>query len=289
MTRTPRTLGLLLALTALAPDAPPRVAAVGESFRVPYRVTQTNHYLVRVRIDGKGPFNFLVDSGAPALYVGTEAAKAVGLEPDKKEFWTEVDRLDIEGGATLTGLKARVEDPFQLTGMNAMGLPGARIDGILGFTILAKFRLEIDPTKDRMVWTRIDYDPKEPFVPERPEDRVPPAGVQLMQLTGGFMKLAALGLGKQPDDQFLAQGLLGLGLAEEDGAVKVTSVLPSTPAAEAGVRVGDVVTNLRNREIKTLESAHESIAESRVGDQVRLTVRRGDESKTFTLTASEGL
>ncbi len=36
---------------------------IGQAFRVPYRLTLTNHYLVRVRINGKGPFNFLVDTG----------------------------------------------------------------------------------------------------------------------------------------------------------------------------------------------------------------------------------
>src|SRR4051794_34010737 len=110
-------LGLVLAAVALAPVAG-HDPAVGRSYRVPYRLTQTNHYLVRVRVNGKGPFNFLIDTGAPALYVGTEAAKAIGLEPSKSSYWTDVDRLDIEGGATLEHVKARVEDPFQLVGMN---------------------------------------------------------------------------------------------------------------------------------------------------------------------------
>ena len=54
---------------------PPRDPQIGQSFRVPYRLTDTNHFLVRVRINGKGPFNFLVDSGAPALFIATETAK----------------------------------------------------------------------------------------------------------------------------------------------------------------------------------------------------------------------
>src|SRR6516225_8627766 len=64
---------------------------IGRSFRVPYRLTDTNHFLVRVRINGKGPFNFLVDSGAPALFIATETAKKVGLRPDQADFWTSVD------------------------------------------------------------------------------------------------------------------------------------------------------------------------------------------------------
>src|SRR5215210_2207466 len=106
-------LGLALALAASAPDAG-RDPAVGTAYQVPYRLTDTNHALVRVRITGKGPFNFLVDTGAPALYVGTEAAKKVGLEPSKTGFFTRVRRLDLEGGASLTDIQARIEDPFQL-------------------------------------------------------------------------------------------------------------------------------------------------------------------------------
>ena len=79
------------------------------------------------------------------------------MTQDRGDFWTPIDCLELEGGARLTRIKARVEDPFQLVGMNALGLPGASIDGILGFTILARFRLEIDLTKDRMIWTRLDH------------------------------------------------------------------------------------------------------------------------------------
>src|SRR5262245_59038372 len=169
-------LGLVLAMVALAPvpDARPD-PQIGLSFEVPYRLTDTNHFLVRVRINGKGPFNFLVDTGAPALYVSTDTARKIGLKPDADEFWTPVDRLDFEGGARLARVRARVEDPFQLVGMNALGLPGASIDGILGFTILARFRLELDPTRDRMTWTRLDYEPKDPPIPERRRGEKAPA------------------------------------------------------------------------------------------------------------------
>src|SRR5262249_28794862 len=159
--------------------------------------------------------NFLVDTGAPALFVGTEAARKVGLEPARDDFWTEVDRFDIEGGASLRRVKARGEDPFQLTGMNALGLPGAPIDGILGFTILAKFRIEFDPTKDRMTWTRLDYDPKEPAIPHGGGE--PPAEVQALNALGPLAKFFSLFLGKPPEDRLLARGFLGLELAEADG------------------------------------------------------------------------
>src|SRR5215831_9564102 len=212
---------MAVTLTAALALAPPgahgaRDPQVGRSYRVPYRLTATNHFLVRVRINGKGPFNFLVDSGAPALFIATETAKKIGLKPEQAEFWTPVARLDFEGGARLDDVKARIDDPFQLVGMNALGLPGASIDGILGFTILARFRLEIDLTQDRMVWTRLDHQPRDPPVPRRRpgEDQRAPAGVQAMNAIGPLAKGLAFLMGKQPEEERHARGFLGLEWSE---------------------------------------------------------------------------
>jgi hypothetical protein len=290
---------LALVATAAAParaqDAPPDAAATaqpGAAFRVPYRLTDTNHYLVRVRLNGKGPFNFLVDSGAPALYVGTEAAKKIGLEPAEDDYWTALDRLDIEGGATLTGLKARVEDPFQLVGMNALGLPGAAIDGILGFTILARFRLEFDPTSDRMTWTRIDYEPKEPFLPKALRTRQGPkasAEVQAMQALGPMMKLMSVFVGKQPEEQVKAQGVLGLALEATAGGVRVAEVLDGSPAEAAGVANGERLVSLGGRRLATLAEAHAAVAKLTPGEPVKAVLARdGGDERTITITAGEG-
>lgn len=290
------TLGLLLALAALAPDDPKpdddgAASPLGASFPIPYRLTETNHYLVRVRINGKGPFNFLVDSGAPALYIGTEAAQAIGLKAAEDDYWTAIDRLDFEGGARLTKLKARVEDPFQLIGMNALGLPGASIDGILGFTILARFRLEFDPTKDRMTWTRIDYEPREPFIPRAARTKKGPEmplEVQAMQAMGPLMKLMAVFVGKQPVEELRPQGYIGLELAPAENGVAVTAVLAGSPAEQAGVQPGDVLISLDDRDTDTLAALHRATARLEIGQKVSAKLRRGDETLSITLTAAEG-
>ena len=202
---------------SVTPECPARSRSqVGQSFQVPYRLTDTNHFLVRVRLNGKGPFNFLVDSGAPALYVATETARQDRVETGKGEFWTPIDRLDFEGGARLLKVKARVEDPFQLVGMNALGLPGVSIDGILGFTILARFRLEIDPSQDRMVWTRLNHAPADPPVPHQGEKDgdQPPAELQVMNALGPVAKGLAFLMGKQPEEERHPRGFLGLEWAE---------------------------------------------------------------------------
>ena len=296
-------LGLFLAFAGLAPASPSPTqtsenqakpkSEVGKAFRIPYRLTDTNHVLVRVRINGKGPFNFLVDTGAPALYVSTDTAKSVGLKPAEDDFWTPIEQLDFEGGATLKNLKARVEDPFQLVGMNALGLPGTSIDGILGFTILARFRMEIDPTSDRMTWTLLDFDPKEPPVPDRKEAARKPADMQAMNALGPIAKIAAAFVGKQPEDKLILRGFLGVELepdAKED-AVKINKVLPGSPAEKAGLLAGDSILKIGDDEVPDLKAARLAVMEVEPGDKLKVEIRREGVAKPLeiTIVVGEGL
>src|SRR5262249_22826835 len=78
---------------------------------VPYTITNTKHVLVRAKVNGKGPYNFIVDTGAPALFVSTAVCSKLGIKPDRKG-WGTFDRFDIEGGVSLPKFKALVEDPL---------------------------------------------------------------------------------------------------------------------------------------------------------------------------------
>jgi hypothetical protein len=292
--------GLAVVLALAGADQRARDPQIGQSFQVPYRLTDTNHFLVRVRLNGKGPFNFLVDSGAPALYVANETARKIGLKRGKGEFWTPLDRLEFEGGARLLGVKARVEDPFQLVGMNALGLPGASIDGILGFTILARYRLEIDPTKDRMTWTRLDFAPPDPPVPHRGEGEGAPLELQAMNALGPLAKGLAFLMGKQPEEERHPRGFLGLEWAEEKESrsgrpfVRITRVLEGSPAARGGVKAGDRLLRIRDKGIDGLKAARAALAPVREDDSVVLTIERnepgrtGAREQTLTLTVAAG-
>jgi serine protease Do len=315
MTRLSWQIGLALALAAVAPaltltsadgfdpqegaKPPSRDSQIGQSFRVPYRLTDTNHFLVRVRINGKGPFNFLVDSGAPALFVSTESAKKIGLKPGQDHFWTPINRLDLEGGARLEHIKARVEDPFQLVGMNALGLPGATIDGILGFTILARFRLEIDPTQDRMTWTRLDYKPRDLVVPEHKpgEHKSGPPEVQAMNALGPLAKGLAFLMGRQPEEQRHAHGFLGVEWSQEliggRPQLRIRHVLSDSAAAKAGLKPGDLLLQIKDQPINGAKAARTTLGDLEPGENVSLLVRRastaGSRELTLQVTAGEGL
>src|SRR5262249_42966679 len=97
---------------------------------VPYRLIDTHHVMVRVKINGKGPFNFIVDTGCPVLIVSGPVGKKIGLQADAKG-WAVLDKLELEGGLAQEKIKCRVETPFQIEGMNSMGLPGVELHGLL--------------------------------------------------------------------------------------------------------------------------------------------------------------
>ena len=183
--------------------------------------------------------------------------------------------------------------------MNALGLPGASIDGILGFTILARYRLEIDPTKDRMTWTRLDYEPRDPPVPDRrPGDEArAPLGIQAMNALGPLAKGLAFLMGKQPEEERHPRGFLGLEWSEqvEAGQTHASGRRRAERLAcrRGGVQPGDRILRIKDRPIKDKTEARAALAEVRPGDTVPLVVRRGSGADArelnLTLTAGEGL
>ena len=147
----------VVVLITAAPAALPDTTNV-KPIHVPYRLTKTQHILVRAKINGKGSYNFIVDTGAPALFVSKKTADAAGVNPDKRG-WATFDRFEVEGGVVLQGQAGKIDDLFQLEGMNGLGLAGAEIHGVIGYSVLAQYRIEYDFTQPKLSWTKLDYRP----------------------------------------------------------------------------------------------------------------------------------
>ena len=109
-----------------------------------------------------------------------------------------------------------------------------------------------------------------------------------MNTLGPIAKFAAAIVGKQPADELRPRGFVGLELADAVDSPRVTAVLADSPAEAAGIKPGDHLTRVRGRLVKSPAEARAALAEVGVGDEVPLTLARGAETLSITLTAGEG-
>lgn len=69
--------------------------------------------------------------------------------------------------------------------------------------------------------------------------------------------------------------------------VLVVRVIPNSPAAEGGLRRGDVITAVAGTEIKTAEQLQKAVEQSQVGNPLNITVRRGEQTQQLSIRPQE--
>ena len=285
MTRwlTPLAAAALLTAPLAAADPP-------KAHEVPYRLTDTKHVLVRAKLNGKGPYNFILDTGAPAVFIPKKVAKEAGVKLDGKG-WGKFDTFEVEGGVVVDGARTRVEDLFQLEGMNGLGLAGVELHGVIGYNVLAKYRITYDFAADKLTWVPLDFDPPDPKGIGR--------GQGGLEVLGPVMKILASFMGIKPNFEVRPRGFIGAETEDRKDGVYVKAVLPDSPAAKAGLKAGDKITAVgvsaggkrkpRMTDIDTPRDLSRALAEARPGEQARVEVRRGENTETVTVTLGRGL
>jgi PDZ domain/Aspartyl protease len=276
MRLTPALLAVFLLAPLLGADDPSK-KPTGKTYQVPYRLTDTKHVMVRAKINGKGPYNFIIDTGAPALFVATAVAAKLGVEADDRG-WGVCDRFEIEGGVVVDKAKARIADPFQLEGMNKLGLAGVELHGVVGYSVLARYRITFDFSKDQLAWTALDFEPPAPRGGGGKD-----AGVDAL---GGLVKALAALLGDQLRRETRYRGFLGVELAEKN---VIAAVLPDSPAAGAGLLAGDRIVAVNGKNVDQPAQVQEYLAGQAAGQAVELDILRKGAKQTIEVTLGKGL
>lgn len=76
-------------------------------------------------------------------------------------------------------------------------------------------------------------------------------------------------------------------LIPEVSGVLVIRVLPDTPAADAGLRRGDVITNIDDQSFETANQLQSYVDQANIGQRLRVSLRRGEQTQTITVKAAE--
>jgi hypothetical protein len=267
-------LAALVAVSPVRADTPPVL--------IPYRLTPTQHVLVRAKLNGKGPFNFILDTGAPAMIIPRKVAEQAGIKPDRRD-WANFDRLELEGGLVVPAAKAKVAELFQLEGMNGMGLADVELHGVIGYNVLARYRIEYDFTRPKLAWTRLDFDP--PSVGSL-RGRAPGSGG--LEMAGSLMKVLGGLLGAKSEAAATPRGFLGVEWTQTDGQAVIRAVLPGSPADKAGFKAGDIVKRLGDTTVESPDDVTRKLRRPE-GDVVKFIVTRDGVDRDFLVTLGKGL
>jgi uncharacterized protein len=116
-----------------------------------------NRMLVQTSIDDQGPFSLIVDTGSDELVLTPPVARRLGLtlrsagsatgagSGSTPIFQTHVAGFAL-GSLRITNVPAAVLDLSAIA--RAFGFP--RLDGVIGYTILQKYRMEVDVDNQRL-------------------------------------------------------------------------------------------------------------------------------------------
>lgn len=271
------------AIAAPLPAAdPPPSRGEPKVHEIPYRLTDTKHVLVRAKLNGKGPFNFILDTGAPAVFIPKAIAKKIDLKLDEKG-WGTFDKFELEGGVTVDKARCRVEDLFQLEGMNGMGLAGVELHGVIGANVLARFKITYDFTADKLPFVALDYSPPDP------KGVGGKGGQGGLEAIGPIMKVLAGFMGIKPTFEVRAGGFLGVDVEQKKGGVYVTTVLVGGPAEKAGIKVGDKIDVLGKNSLDDIGDLKRELARTTAGDTLKVEIVRDGKTEKLTVKLGGGL
>ena len=186
--------GLLTAGGVAAAQPPPAAAqhtpvisrrqALYESlFAAPTRLDQIGRVVVPVRVDGRGPFRFVIDTGASHSTVSPELVRALGLAASKMPL---IDLEGVTGSAAVPAVKIRTLRAGSLiihdTAVPVLRTPMmAGADGILGVAGIRDITLLVDFGTNRVRISR-ELPPGVRFEDSR---------VHTLSVAGGLMAIPA--------------------------------------------------------------------------------------------------
>jgi membrane-associated protease RseP (regulator of RpoE activity) len=108
-----------------------------------------------------------------------------------------------------------------------------------------------------------------------------PGGKDVQLSADDATRRAAATTAAAPSDM----GWIGLMLSPEGGALKVSSLFPGGPAAFAGLKLGDVVTEINGKKVTTPETAAAAIESIAPGSTAAIKATRGKQNLKLTVTA----
>jgi len=269
------TLASLMAAMVAIPARADEAKSESKPITVPFVLMPTGHFLVSVKLNDKGPYKLIFDTGAPTMLLNNRVAKDAGLKafgglgfPFGNMGQATIKTLDV-GGAKADKVTAIVMDhPTVKTFSDFFKDKHGPIDGIVGFPFFARFKMTVDYQAKELTFVPSSY---------KPQDVMESLMQSLMsqpRVVGAAGQWGFI-VGKDSDD--------------EAAGVDVRKVLPGSAADQAGIKAGDRLLTIDGRWTDSVGDTHHAAGFVKPGKQVAVVVKRDGKEVTVQVTPKNGL
>jgi hypothetical protein len=247
---------------------------------VPFELLKTRHMVVSIKINGKGPFRVIFDTGAPFNLVNNRVARASGMVPKDQPAPlfpflasggpTKIGTLQL-GDLKVENTQAMVMDHPTVELMSKLVSP---VEGIIGYPFFARYRMTLDYQARRLSFVPNGYDPPDPFE-------------SLMEA------MMSVGDDSPPARKVIAPAAQwGLKLrdpADGEPGVIIDEVFPASASASAGMKRGDRMLTIDDRWTDSVNDAYAAARHAKAGVPVQVRIKRGDRELELGVTPRAGL
>jgi membrane-associated protease RseP (regulator of RpoE activity) len=252
---------------------------------VKFDLVTSGHFIVKVKLNGHGPYNLIFDTGAPTSLITPKVAKEAGLT-DKAQDKPLIPLFGMMGQVKIKDFQVgdvKAEDvsamiinhPTVEAFSQAFKDKYGSIEGIVGFPFFARYKMTVDYKAQEMTFVPSGYKPGDVMQ-------------DLMQTVMG-----SFGQSKPQPKVAAPAALWGLELAkatkDEDAGVDVKSVFADSPAAEAGLKTGDRVLTIDGRWTDSLPDAYLAASFVKPGQKTAVVVKRDGKEVKLTVSPKLGL
>jgi len=272
----PLSAGLATADSKTEPKLMPQV--------VKFELVPSGHFIVKVKLNGKGPYNLIFDTGAPSTLITPKIAQEADLVQKAKDKpliplfgmmgQAKVKEFQV-GDVKADDVSAMIMDhPTVKLFSKEYEKKYGSIEGIVGFPFFARYKMTVDYAAREMT-----------FVPN---------GYKATDVMQELMQTVMTAMTAKPEPKVAAPaGLWGLELAkgssDEGDGVDVKTVHAGGAAADAGIKAGDRLLTIDGRWTDSLPDAYFAASFAKPGKPVTVVVKRDGKEVKLTVSPKTGL
>jgi membrane-associated protease RseP (regulator of RpoE activity) len=230
---------------------------------VPFELLKTGHMAVQIKVNGKGPYRVIFDTGAPISLLNNKIAKEAGLLKD-----AEKPLFNLFGTMGQVSVKSFQVGELKAENINTIVMDHPTIEaisrafgpihGIVGFPFFARYKMTLDYKAKELTFVPSGFEPPD-----------------VMEALMSSMMIMSPN-GKAPTQVVAPAGQWGMTVKEELGkpGVKVTKVYSGSPAADAGIKEGDRILIVGGRWTDSLTDLYTAAGYAKVGVETKVTIQR---------------